>query len=169
VVNDAIVGAGGVRGAASAAQDTEFARAAALALAGGSTASAGPGGAVIYLESARVREGFRKGDVLVNEGAYMVHASHRDQAGLAEVHTEETDIIYVLAGEATFVTGGRMENAREIGPGELRGAAIVGGEERRLRPGDVMVVPGGTPHWFREVPGSFDYYVVKVRRSGGLS
>jgi glc operon protein GlcG len=29
--------------------------------------------------------------------------------------------------------------------------------------GDVIVVPNGVPHWFREVPGPLDYYVVKVR------
>ena len=38
----------------------------------------------------------------------MVHASHRDSNGMAEVHTEDTDIIYVLDGSATFVTGGTV-------------------------------------------------------------
>jgi len=27
----------------------------------------------------------------------------------------------------------------------------------------VLVVPRGTPHWFKEVSGTFLYYVVKVR------
>jgi len=26
----------------------------------------------------------------------------------------------------------------------------------------VIVVPAGVPHWFKEVRGSIDYYVVKV-------
>jgi len=25
-----------------------------------------------------------------------------------------------------------------------------------------MVIPAGVPHWFKEVPSSIDYYVVKV-------
>ena len=50
-------------------------------------------------------EAFKKGDVLVNKDDYMVHASHRDSNGMAEVHTEDTDIIYVLEGSATFITG----------------------------------------------------------------
>ena len=29
--------------------------------------------------------------------------------------------------------------------------------------GDVMIVPKGTPHWFKEVSGTVLYYVVKVR------
>jgi len=27
----------------------------------------------------------------------------------------------------------------------------------------VIIVPRGTPHWFREVQGPLTYYVVKVR------
>jgi quercetin dioxygenase-like cupin family protein len=94
---------------------------------------------------------------------YMVHASHRDGAGMAEVHTLDADIIHVLEGSATFVTGGTVENAKPTAPGEIRGTAIRGGDERRIAKGDVLIVPAGTPHWFKDVPGPLDYYVVKVR------
>jgi glc operon protein GlcG len=30
-------------------------------------------------------------------------------------------------------------------------------------PGDVVIIPNGVPHWFKEVQAPFDYYVVKVR------
>jgi glc operon protein GlcG len=33
---------------------------------------------------------------------------------------------------------------------------------RTLAKGDVVVVPNGTPHWFRDVSGPVLYYVVKV-------
>ena len=36
---------------------------------------------------------------------------------------------------------------------------------RRLVPGDVVVVPNGVPHWFKEVEAPFLYYVVKVRQA----
>ena len=39
---------------------------------------------------------------------------------------------------------------------------IRGGQAQRLAKGDVMVIPAGVPHWFKEVPSSIDYYVVKV-------
>jgi mannose-6-phosphate isomerase-like protein (cupin superfamily) len=32
--------------------------------------------------------------------------------------------------------------------------------------GDVVVVPNGTPHWFKQVNGPLLYYVVKVRQNG---
>ncbi len=49
------------------------------------------------------------------------------------------------------------------GDDELRAEGIEGGEARRLSAGDVVVVPRGTPHWFREVETPMTYYVVKVR------
>ena len=73
------------RSAASAQQDEELAIAGAKALAPtGANASASP--AVTYFDNKSVAAAFSKGAVLV-DGAdrnYMVHASHRDQAGMAE-------------------------------------------------------------------------------------
>ena len=37
-----------------------------------------------------------------------------------------------------------------------------GGQPQHLSKGDVVVVPAGIPHWFKEVPQSISYYVVKV-------
>ena len=121
--------------------------------------------AVAYFDSKTVAAAFAKGSVLVDgQGRnYMVHASHRDKAGMAELHTLDADIIYVLKGSATFVTGGTVVDGKNTEPTEIRGASIAGGETRRLAKGDVIIVPKGTPHWFKEVQGPFDYYVVKVR------
>ena len=94
---------------------------------------------------------------------YMVHASRRDGAGQAEVHVQDTDIIYVLEGSTTFVTGGTVVEGKTTAPDEIRGTAVKGGETRRLGKGDVIIVPNGTPHWFKEVEGPVLYYVVKVR------
>lgn len=120
---------------------------------------------VTYLSAAQVSAAFAKGAVLVDGAGrnYMVHASRRDQAGEAEVHVRDTDIIHVLEGATTFVTGGTVVDGRTTAPDEIRGRAIQGGETRRLGKGDVIVVPNGTPHWFREVDGPVLYYVVKVR------
>jgi mannose-6-phosphate isomerase-like protein (cupin superfamily) len=60
------------------------------------------------------------------------------------------------------VTGGEVLDRREVGPGEYRGSALRGGTAQRLRPGEVMVVPQGVPHWFQSVDGPLTYYVVKV-------
>lgn len=128
----------------------------ALALAGT------PAPDVTELDAARVAAAFAKGAPLVENELYKVHASRRDAPGVAEVHTRDTDIIYVLEGRASLVTGGRVIDAAEIAPNELRGPRIEGGVTRTLAPGEVVVVPNGTPHWFAAVPGPFVYYVVKV-------
>jgi mannose-6-phosphate isomerase-like protein (cupin superfamily) len=82
---------------------------------------------------------------------------------VAEVHTKDADIIYVQDGSATFVTGGTVVDPQSIAPDEIRGPEITGGESRTLTKGDVIIVPAGTPHWFKDVPAPLLYYVVKAR------
>jgi uncharacterized protein GlcG (DUF336 family)/mannose-6-phosphate isomerase-like protein (cupin superfamily) len=157
VVEDAIVGAVGVSGASSAQEDED------LAIAGAAAVAAAP--SVSYYQAPQVRDAFAKGAVLFDgEGRnYMVHASRRDGAGQAEVHAKDADIIYVLDGTATFVTGGSVVDPKTTAPDEVRGRELVRGETRTLSKGDVVIVPAGTPHWFEKVPAAFTYYVVKVR------
>jgi glc operon protein GlcG len=102
---------------------------------------------------------------MIEVGDYKIHASRREGPGMAEIHTRDTDIAYVLQGSATLVTGGTVVGVKSIGPEELRGSAIEGGETRQLVPGDVVVIPNGVPHWFKEVKAPFLYYVVKVRQA----
>ena len=168
-----VIGAVGVSGAASAQQDEELAIVGANALKAMPTGAAGMQSSmpVTYIESKKVAEAFAKGAVLVGEDErmmhanrnYMVHASHREAAGVAEVHELDTDIIYVLKGTATFVTGGTAVDTKNIAPHEIRGTTIKDGETRQIIPGDVIIVPNGVPHWFKEIPSPLDYYVVKVR------
>jgi glc operon protein GlcG len=158
-VDGQIVGGVGVSGAASAQQDEELALAGAAALESGARR-----GAVAYFDRDAVGAAFAKGAVLFDRGErYMIHASRRDAPGEAEVHTRDTDLIYVQDGTATFVTGGTVVEPRTTAPDEIRGREISGGETRRLARGDVVIVPAGTPHWFSEVTAPFTYYVVKVR------
>jgi glc operon protein GlcG len=132
---------------------------AAAALLAATAAGAEP---VAWIEAESVRSAFAKGAPLLETGAYKVHASRREAPGLAEVHARDTDVIYVLEGTATFVTGGSLVEPKEVAPDEIRGASIAGGATREMRPGEVIVVPNGTPHWFRAVDGPVLYYVVKV-------
>ena len=59
--------------------------------------------------------------------------------------------------------GGTIVAGKNIEPEEIRGSDINGGESRSVSKGDVIVVPHNTPHWFKEVKGPLNYYVVKVR------
>jgi hypothetical protein len=112
-----------------------------------------------------VATAFAKGSPLIETGDYKIHASRREGPGIAEIHTRDTDIAYVIRGSATLVTGGTAVDVKSVAPEELRGPAISGGETRKLVPGDVVVIPNGVPHWFKEVEPPFLYYVVKVRQA----
>jgi glc operon protein GlcG len=156
-VEGTIIGAVGVSGAASAAEDEE------LAVLGAAAVTAAPA-KVSFYDRGQVQEAFAKGSVLFDQGErYMVHASRRDGSGQAEVHARDADIIYVLDGSATLVTGGTVVEPKTTARDEVRGRGIEGGEARSLEEGDVVIIPAGTPHWFEKVPGRFTYYVVKVR------
>lgn len=169
-----VVGAIGVSGAASAQQDEELAIIGAKSLDNMEMAGMENGQtplSVTYIESQKVQASFQKGAVLVGEDEnmmhaarnYMVHASHRDKAGVVEIHEQDTDIVYVLKGSAQLITGGTPVGTKTIAPHELRAPTVNGGETRKLVPGDVVIIPNGVPHWFKEVEAPFDYYVVKVR------
>ena len=158
VIDGQIVGAIGVSGANSAQQDEELALAGAAAVTG-----AGAKASITYLPGAQVAEAFAKGRPLIEVANYKVHASHRDGAGKAEVHLRDTDIIHVLQGKATLVTGGTVLDGQSIESDEIRGAGLQGGDVRHLAEGDVVVVPSGVPHWFQQASAPFNYYVVKVR------
>ncbi len=172
-VEGKIVGGVGVSGAASAQQDEELAIAGANALKSPETKTGGnpASSEVIYIPAPKVAEAFAKGTVLVGKEErmmhadrnYMVHASRRDAPGMAEIHTLDTDIIYVLEGTATLVTGGTAVDPKTIEANEIRGASIKDGESRRLVKGDVIIIPNHVPHWFKEVKAPFKYFVVKVR------
>jgi len=162
IVDNQVVGAIGVSGAHTAQEDEEIAQAGADAL----KTCCAPPRPVLDVAQERVRTAFNKGAVLVGATPginYMVHASRRDAPGQAEVHARDTDIMHVLDGSATFVTGGTVVNGKAVAPDEIRGASIEEGETRTISKGDVIVVPRGTPHWFKEVSGTLTYFVVKVR------
>lgn len=168
IVDGQIVGGVGVSGASSAQQDEEMAIAGATVFATDTKVSEmKPAGKppVVFFDAKQVNTSFSTGAVLLdgNERNYMVHTSRRDKPGLAEVHKLDTDIIYVMAGTATLVTGGTVAEGKETAPDEVRGARIEGGQARRLSKGEVIVVPNNTPHWFKEVDGEFLYYTIKVR------
>lgn len=124
--------------------------------------AAAAGQQVTYIAADRTMAAFAKGQPLLETDRYKVHASRREAPGQAEIHAADTDVIYVLEGTATIVTGGQATAVRETAPGERRGSSIEGGARQRLVKGDVFVVPNGVPHQFTEIQGPFLYYVVKV-------
>ena len=165
VVGGEIVGGIGVSGAASAQQDEDIAIAGAQAL----TVERAATGDVRHVPRREVQAAYGKGETgetLISAAQYRVNASRRDGPGQAEIHLTDTDIFYVLEGSATLVTGGELIEAQAVGTGEIRGIGIRGGTERSLGRGDVITIPAGVPHWFRQVAKPFTYYVVKAGAQG---
>jgi mannose-6-phosphate isomerase-like protein (cupin superfamily) len=110
-----------------------------------------------------------------NVGVGVVHRTKtagKDAPGGIE-HSQITEIYHVIEGNATLVTGGTMENLTEVpsnspivvvlnGP-STRGGPIQNGVSRKIGPGDVVIIPPNTPHWFSEITSDqIVYLVVRV-------
>ena len=176
VIDGQVVGGIGVSGAASANQDEEVALAGAAAFAVVERAASGqpssekpgpttPATTATFIDAKTVAAAFAKGQPLLETAGYKVHASRRVEPGQAEIHTLDTDVIYVIAGSATLVTGGNAADAKEIAPNEIRGTKIEGGEEHQISKGQVIIIPNGVPHQFTAVTGELHYFVCKPTAS----
>lgn len=165
VVDGEIVGGIGVSGASTAQQDEEIAIAGAEAtkqFKADPITAVQP--AVSYFPKEKVDASFSTGAELYQpDGKYTIITSRRDSPGEVELHEKDSDIIYVLKGSATFITGGTLLDGKKVAENEIRGTKLNAGAPQTLAAGDVIVVPAGTPHWFKEVQAPFLYYTVKVR------
>src|SRR6266700_2926265 len=170
IVDGQVVGGIGVSGAASANQDEELALAGANAVAGRAEAgiregnqpgSTPPATGATFIDASHVAAAFAKGRPLLETAGYKVHASRRIEPGQAEIHTLDTDVIYVVDGSATLVTGGKAIDTKTIAPNEIRGSKIEGGEEHHITKGDAIIIPNGVPHRFTSVTGELHYFVCK--------
>jgi glc operon protein GlcG len=159
IVDGNTVGAIGVSGN-TPQEDEDIAKAGVAAF---ESVSKTPSAPVTYLPAKQVNAAYAKGMNLLQAPHYKVDASHREAPGVVEVHTKDTDIIYMLEGTATLVTGGKLVAGKIIEPEEIRGSDTMGGDSREITKGDVIIIPNGTPHWFKELQGPVNYYVVKVR------
>lgn len=118
---------------------------------------------VTTLPNAQMTEAFKKGVPVLETGEYKINAGRRDAAGGAELHVQDTDVFYILEGSGVFVTGGTVQEEKTISPGEIRGSGLANGKAQTVSKGDVIVIPRGVPHWFKEVSQApLLYFVVKT-------
>lgn len=70
------------------------------------------------------------------------------------VHANSLDIWLVQAGSATAVTGGALvDGKKRQNSDDLAGSSIANGVEQPLKAGDVLYVPPGVPHGFKDIKG----------------
>ncbi|RYH98482.1 MAG: cupin domain-containing protein [Acetobacteraceae bacterium] len=91
--------------------------------------------------------------VFTRTDTFRVMNTAREKSGEAEIHDDWTDNMVVQEGEATFMVGGTVANAKVTAPGETRGTSITGGTAMPMRAGDYFVIPAGTPHQMIVTPG----------------
>ena len=84
----------------------------------------------------------------------------------ALIHDYVTETYYIMSGSGTFVTGGSLGDAKptdlsNVNAGMSQTGTRIGGEARRVKPGDIVIVPAGTPHSFSELDGPIEYLVYR--------
>lgn len=90
---------------------------------------------------------------LLEGGSFNINIRRLEAPEAALTHPNTTDVYVVREGTGTLVTGGQVldDDGRPFdGP---RGAAIRGGTERVVSAGDLVFIPAGVPHRFRETEG----------------
>jgi uncharacterized protein GlcG (DUF336 family)/mannose-6-phosphate isomerase-like protein (cupin superfamily) len=157
-----IIGAIGVSGATSADEDQELALIGAEAFSAAAAQANGSRNGAAFFPKAAVLEKFETGGLLLDTRGYKLDAGRRIEPGEVEYHEGSVDVMHVVEGTATVVTGGEMVDAREVAPGELRARTVHGGTKHELAEGDVLAIPSGVPHQFVDVSDPFLYFVVKV-------
>lgn len=95
-------------------------------------------------------------------GAYSINVRivRKDDAPL--VHAASLDIWLVMSGTATAVTGGTLDGLKKrANSDDAAGTAITGGVEQPLKAGDVLYIPPGVPHGFKDVQG-FRAFLIRM-------
>jgi len=85
---------------------------------------------------------------LVRGGDAVAALEYWTKPAKPAVHPKQAEYVIVIAGSGTMVSGGKMLDAATTNPDLIEGSRIEGGTTRKLHPGDVFLIPAGTPHWF---------------------
>lgn len=93
--------------------------------------------------------------ILVSAPGYPVQLEYRSGDTPPTVHPLEAELIEVIGGGCTFVTGGTLAGQKPSTPGAatLFGTTVEGGASQVIGKGDYIMVPANTPHWYKDVKG----------------
>jgi mannose-6-phosphate isomerase-like protein (cupin superfamily) len=98
---------------------------------------------------------------VVEGGKYSINIRTVRETDAPLVHSSSIDIWIMQEGSATAVTGGKLVDPVEKPMrNDLAGSSITGGIEQTFSPGDILYVPAGMPHSFKNAKG-FRAYLIR--------
>ena len=105
---------------------------------------------------------------IVRLAPYNVNLEYR-VAGVetpATQHETEAELIVVVDGAGTLVSGGKLTEENRTNPTNLAGKEVEGGTSQRIAKGDYAFIPENTPHSFRKTEGRLVVMSIHVPRGG---
>jgi mannose-6-phosphate isomerase-like protein (cupin superfamily) len=103
-------------------------------------------------------------------GIYGVFRPKGPSQGAVVHETKVSEVYYMLDGVGTLVTGGTLKPpvARTTGSFgvNLGSDSIEGGVSRRFAKGDMVIIPGGLPHWWSSLESDLTYLIVRPDPEG---
>lgn len=114
----------------------------------------------------------KEGQVMVAEhilslAPYVSNLEYRPIDGAVAVHEKEAELVYVIDGGGTLITGGKVVGEKRTNDANLSGTAIDGGAEQKVNKGDFAIIPEGTPHQFKPANGALVLMTFHVPRPVG--
>lgn len=116
-------------------------------------------------------------DVDIGKAHIAIGVEHRGKLeapakdSVAE-HDLVSEVYYIMSGGATLVLGPEITNMQRRpataetvrlfnGPGN-NGTEIKNGKTYDLKPGDMVIIPAGTGHWFTKIDDHISYVMVRI-------
>jgi mannose-6-phosphate isomerase-like protein (cupin superfamily) len=95
---------------------------------------------------------------------WTIHSNSRGKADEGELHSHEdwTGVVVIMSGAATFITPGTASTAQGARETPEGGRSVGAGESHRVSKGDVVIIPPGAPHMYRNIEEPFRYLVVQT-------
>jgi hypothetical protein len=121
---------------------------------------------------AKAKSERKEGQVMVPEhilslAPYTANLEYRPIDGAVAVHEKEAEMVYVIDGGGTLITGGTVVGEKRTNAANLSGTAIDGGTMRTISKGDFAIIPEGTPHQFKPANGMLVMMTLHVPRPVG--
>lgn len=108
------------------------------------------------LRKATANAGGMSSSSVTTTDQYRVSLVRRDKAAGALAHPGNTELLYIVEGSGSVVTGGTLVPAADGKP-----ASIANGVTQKIGVGDVVIVPAGSAHWFAVVDVPITYLEVR--------